>query len=345
MAGPRDRENGKHPLARMLAWGVLAAIAGTALVLLMDWFPEQGDTAAKDIDTLYDVLLIASVPIFVLVMTIAIYSVVKFRARPGETGDGPPIHGNTRLEIIWVTIPFLIVTGLAIYAWVVLDDIEAKKPNEMRVKVTGQQFTWRFEYVEQKVKSNELVLPKDRPVKFEIKSEDVIHSFWVPEFRLKSDAVPGLTTTVRLTPNKVGEWNVVCAELCGIGHSTMRQEVKVVERPAFDRWLASNQKQPAGQSQTTTGEQLFSGNGCGSCHTFEPAGSNSTVGPNLDELARVAGRRRPGQSAEEYVREAIERPDAFVVRGYRPGVMPGTFGEELSPDEMDALVQYLLNPQ
>src|SRR3712207_6443508 len=132
MAGPQDRENGKHPLARMLAWGVLASVLGTALVLYMDWFPEQGDTAAPRIDRLYDVLLVASVPIFVLVMAIAIYSVVKFRARPGETGDGPPIHGNTKLEIIWVTIPFLIVTGLAIYAWIELDEIEAKKPNEMR---------------------------------------------------------------------------------------------------------------------------------------------------------------------------------------------------------------------
>ncbi len=345
MAGPRDRENGKHPLARMLAWGVLASIAGTALVLWMDWFPEQGDTAAKDIDWLYDLLLIASVPIFVLVMTVAIYSVVKFRARPGETGDGPPIHGNTTLEIVWVTIPFLIVTGLAVYAWIKLDEIEAKKPNEMRVKVTGQQFTWRFEYVEQKVKSNELVLPKDQPVKFEINAEDVIHSFWVPEFRLKSDAVPGLTTTIRLTPNKLGEWNVVCAELCGIGHSTMRQEVKVVERPAFDRWIASNSKQPRGQSQTAVGEQTFSGNGCGSCHTFKPAGSNANVGPNLDELARAAGRRRPGQSAEEYVRESIENPDAFVVRGFRRGVMPDTFKSDISADEMDALVQYLLKPQ
>jgi cytochrome c oxidase subunit 2 len=311
----------------------------------MDWFPEQGDTAAKDIDTLYDVLLIASVPIFVLVMTIAIYSVVKFRAKPGETGDGPPIHGNTRLEIAWVTIPFLLVTGLAIYAWVVLDDIEAKKPNEMIVKVTGQQFTWTFEYPKERVKSSELVLPKDRPVKFEIRSKDVIHSFWVPEFRLKSDAVPGLTTTVRVTPNKVGEWNVVCAELCGIGHSTMRQEVKVLPRVEFARWLDRQKGSGAGRGRAASGEQVFAGNGCGSCHTFKPAGSSARVGPNLDELAAVAGRRRPGQSAEDYVRQSIETPDAFVVKGFRRGVMPDTFKSELSPDELRALVQYLLKPQ
>jgi cytochrome c oxidase subunit II len=220
----------------MIAIGVLAAVVGTAIVLLMDWFPEDASTAAEDVDTLYDVLLIFSVPIFVLVMSVAIYSVIKFRAKPGQTGDGPPIHGNTGLEIFWVTIPFLIVSGLAIYGWIVLDDIEAKQPDEMVVNVTGRQFTWTFEYPREQVQSNDLLLPKDRPVEFRIRSNDVIHSFWVPEFRLKSDAVPGLTTTIRLTPNKLGQWQVVCAELCGLGHSTMRQQVRVLQPAEFDAW-------------------------------------------------------------------------------------------------------------
>jgi cytochrome c oxidase subunit 2 len=232
----------RHPLAQMIVISVLAAVAGTAVVLLMDWFPEQSSTAADDIDWLYDLLLIFSVPIFVLVMSIAIYSVIKFRARPGQMDDGPPIHGNTGLEIFWVTIPFLIVAGLAIYGWIVLDDIEAKQPEEMVVNVTGRQFTWSFEYPRQRVESTDLLLPKDQPVEFRIRSNDVIHSFWVPEFRLKSDAVPGLTTTIRLTPNKVGQWQVVCAELCGLGHATMRQQVRVVERPEFDSW-AQRQRQ------------------------------------------------------------------------------------------------------
>ena len=227
----------------MITIGVVAAIIGTTITLLMDWFPEQGDTAAKDIDRLYDVLLIASVPIFVLVMTIAIYSVVVFRAKPGDMRDGEPIHGNTRLEIFWVTVPFLLVSGLAIYGWIVLDDIEEKKPNELEVRVQGQQFNWSFRYPsEGNLKSAQLVLPKDRPVVFRIKALDVIHSFWVPEFRLKSDAVPGLTTKIRVTPNKIGEWQVVCAELCGIGHSTMRQEVRVVEQGEFQRWVSERQR-------------------------------------------------------------------------------------------------------
>jgi cytochrome c oxidase subunit II len=226
----------------MIAIGVLAAVIGTAVVLLMDWFPEEASTASSDIDRLYDILLIFSVPIFVLVMTVAIYSVLKFRARPGDMGDGAPIHGNTRLEVFWVTIPFLIVAGLAVYGWIVLEDIEAKQPNELVVNVTGRQFTWTFEYPQEKVNSPDLLLPKDRPVDFRIRSKDVIHSFWVPEFRLKSDAVPGLTTKIRVTPNKVGQWQVVCAELCGLGHSTMRQQVRVVEQPEFDSWVQRRRK-------------------------------------------------------------------------------------------------------
>ena len=139
-------EGEQHPIARMLAIGVVASVIGVAVCLLIDWFPVDASGAAGQIDTVYDVLLICSVPVFVLVMTVAIYSVVRFRAKPGDMRDGPPIHGNTRLEVVWVAIPFIMVTALAAYAWIVLDDIEAKQPDEMVVRVTGQQFTWTFGY-------------------------------------------------------------------------------------------------------------------------------------------------------------------------------------------------------
>jgi cytochrome c oxidase subunit 2 len=238
-------EGEKHPIAKMLAIGVVASVIGVVITLLMDWFPTPASGAANDIDTVYDVLLICSVPVFVLVMTIAIYCVWRFRAKPGDLRDGPPIHGNTRLEIIWVSVPFVMVSLLAAYAWIVLDDIEAKQPNELVVNVTGQQFTWTFQYPAQDVNSTELVLPEDRPVDFRIKTLDVIHSFWVPEFRLKSDAVPGLTTKIRLTPDRIGRYQVVCAELCGIGHSTMRQRVRVIAADEFDSWV-DEQRQAAG---------------------------------------------------------------------------------------------------
>jgi cytochrome c oxidase subunit 2 len=230
----------------------------------------------------------------------------------------------------------------------VLDDLEAKQPDTLIVNVTGQQFTWSFDYPNDgKVKSNELVLPKDRPVEFRIHTKDVLHSFWVPEFRLKSDAVPGLTTKIRLTPDRIGRYQVVCAELCGIGHSTMRQNVRVVSRAGFDSWLR-DQKQSAaapapggggGEEQGgggADGAAIFEANGCGSCHTFEPAGATGTVGPDLDDIEPATA---------DFIRESIVDPNKNVVKGFSPGIMPQDFGDKLSSDELDALVEYLLKAQ
>jgi cytochrome c oxidase subunit 2 len=338
----------RHPVARMIAIGVIAALIGIGITLLIDWFPEEGDTAASQIDTVYDVLLICSVPVFVLVMTVAIYSVVRFRAKPGDMGDGPPIHGNTRLEVIWVTIPFIMVSALAIYGWIVLDDIEARQPNEMVVSVTGEQFAWSFAYPEERVRSTELVLPEDQPIEFRIHSRDVVHSFWVPEFRLKSDAVPGLTTKIRLTPNRVGRYQVVCAELCGLGHSTMRQLVRVVPPGEFDEWVDQRRQEAGGQAgggqggaqggggQAPEGEAIFTASGCGSCHTLSEAGTNGTVGPNLDDIS---------QDDRAYIEEAIVDPNAEVAEGFSRNIMPDNFRDQLSPQELDALVKYLLEAQ
>jgi cytochrome c oxidase subunit 2 len=248
---PAER-GGKHPLMRMFLLAAIASVIGVAAGLAIDWFPTDATSSADSIDTLYDVLIIVSVPIFVLVMTVAIYSVTRFRARPGDKSDGAPIHGNARLEVIWVLVPTIIVSALAAYAWIVLDDVEAKKPNELTVDVYGQQFAWRFVYPKEgpkPVASTQLWLPNNRPVYFRIHSDDVIHSFWVPQFRLKSDAVPGIVTRVRVTPDKVGTYQVVCTELCGIGHSTMRQTVRVVEPPEFATYLQAQAKRPAGTPQ------------------------------------------------------------------------------------------------
>jgi cytochrome c oxidase subunit 2 len=240
-------DHDKHPLARMLLIGLVASVIGIAIALAIDWFPTGATKDSHQIDTLYDVLLIVSVPVFVLVMTVAIYSVVKFRARPGDMRDGAPIHGNTRLEVVWVAVPTIIVSVLAAYAWIVLNNVEAKQRNEMHVRVIGQQFAWHFQYLDAQGKptTNTLYLPKDRPVRFDVVTRDVIHSFWVPSFRLKTDTVPGLTTHIRVTPDRFGTFDVVCAELCGLGHSTMRQNVHVVTQQAFDAWLA---KQKPGAS-------------------------------------------------------------------------------------------------
>lgn len=238
----------------MLVIGAIASAIGIAVALAIDWFPKAGSTQADDIDTLFDVLLIASVPIFVLVEVVVLFSVWKFRMRPGqELEDGAPIHGNTMLEVIWTTIPALILVGLCAYAYVVLGDIEEKKPNTMVVNVTGEQFTWTFQYPGENgskaVRSNQLYLPANQPVEFKVRSKDVIHDFWVPEFRMKIDAVPGITTEYRITTTAdTRDYPVVCAELCGLGHATMRQTAHVLSESDFDSWMARKRK----EAQTTT---------------------------------------------------------------------------------------------
>jgi cytochrome c oxidase subunit II len=250
---PTSSRESKAQLRQMFAIGAIASVLGIALGLWIDWFPVQASGEAKDIDTLWDVLLIASVPVFVLVQTIVLYCVWKYRMKPGEElMDGPPIHGNTRLEVIWTAIPAILLVALCTYSYVVLRDIEkAAASGTMNVRVVGEQFTWTFFYAGenggQEVSSPQLYLPVDTPVKFDVQSKDVIHDFWVPAFRQKIDAVPGITTNYRVTTIREGQYPVVCAELCGLGHAAMRQTAHVVPRQEFDAWLADLRAKAAEQ--------------------------------------------------------------------------------------------------
>ena len=244
---------------------LIASAVGIALGLSIHWFPPAGSTQADKIDTLYDVLIIASVPVFVLVVSIIVFSVIFFRMRPGqELEDGPPIHGNTRLEVVWTALPAALIAGLCTYAYVVLRDIE-KKPTaaqaatrEMKVKVFGEQFAWTFVYPKDvagsELTTTQLYLPIGRPVDFRLRSKDVIHDFWVPDFRMKLDAVPGLIGHYRVTPKDpqaIGNHPIVCAELCGIGHAFMRSTVHVLSKPQYAAWvrrMTSAQKAAAGHN-------------------------------------------------------------------------------------------------
>ena len=200
---PVASQESRAQVRQMLLIGAVASVLGIALALLIDWFPVPASEQAGPIDTLWDVLLIASVPVFVLVETIVIYCAIKFRMRPGEElKDGPPIHGNTKLEIIWTAIPAILLVGLCTYAYVVLTDIEKAEANSMNVRVVGEQFTWTFYYPGEggdEISSPQLYLPANTPVNFTVQSKDVIHDFWVPAFRMKIDAVPGIDTHVRVT--------------------------------------------------------------------------------------------------------------------------------------------------
>lgn len=224
---------------------VIAIAIGIAISYAIHWFPAQASTQAHESDTLYHVLVIASIPIFVLVVTVILYSVWQFRMKPGEElKDGPPIHGNTRLEVFWTAIPTVLLLGLVGYSFVVLRNNEKKPAREIQVEVTGQQFAWSYEYPRATtggapVNSYQLYVPEGESVQFNLRSKDVIHAFWIPAFRIQEDVVPGITTHWRATPDRLGSYPVVCNLLCGLGHSLMRSTVHVVSQSQFQAWLAS----------------------------------------------------------------------------------------------------------
>jgi cytochrome c oxidase subunit 2 len=289
--------------------------------------------------------------VFVLVTTVVLFAARKFRMRPGEEHlDGPPIHGNTKLEVIWTAIPAIMLVTLCTYAYLVLHDIE-KAPaagNERQIDVQGQQFTWTFDYVEggKKFSSAQLYVPAGQSVKFNVHTKDVLHDFWVPAWRMKIDAVPGITTHYRVTPIKLGTYPVVCAELCGLGHAFMRQTAHILPKAQFDAWVQKMTAGAAGgaapgaaapavnaKALFTQGETQTGATACGACHKLADAGTAGGVGPDLDQVLK-------GQDAA-FIRQSIVDPNAVIAKGYDPNIMPDNFGKLLSKPEIDALVKYL----
>jgi cytochrome c oxidase subunit 2 len=349
------RRQERTPVLQMVVVGTIASALGIAAGLVIEWFPLQASSQAKPIDDLWDLMIWVSVPVFVLVTVVVLFSVWKFHMRPGEENlDGPPIHGNTRLEVIWTAIPAIMLVALCSWAYVVMVDIEEAQANEMAIDVTGQQFAWSYEYPQaggKPIRSNILYLAEGQPVRFNVKAVDVLHDFWVPAFRMKIDAVPGITTHYRVTPTRLGTYPVVCAELCGLGHAVMRSTAKVVTQAEFDKWLAgkkagaapAREGATAGEAEEATeaaidAKALFAeGTGdatsCGACHTLADAGTSGASGPDLGESLK-------GKD-EGYIREGIVAPDAEIAAGFQAGIMPKDYGDTLTADELDALVKYL----
>jgi cytochrome c oxidase subunit 2 len=259
-------------LAAVLA--VIATAIGIVLSYVIQWFPVQASTQAHNTDTLYHVLVIATIPIFVLVVTVILYCVWQFRMKPGEElKDGPPIHGNTRLEVFWTALPAVLLLGMVGYSFVILHKNEEKPKGvpEVQINVTGQQFFWSYEYPRSvtggaPLKSTHLYIPENYTVLFNLRSKDVIHAFWVPAFRLQEDVVPGITTHWRVTPDRLGSYPVVCNLLCGVGHSLMRSTVHVVAPARFQTWLKSQQSTASsgvGSATASTGPGIASGGSTG----------------------------------------------------------------------------------
>lgn len=241
------------PYAKLIAVSLVLTVITSVIMLIPNWDGEQASTAADDIDNLLDIMIVLSSFVFSTVMVMLTYALWKWRAKPGDESDGEPIHGNTKLEIAWTVIPTVIVLIGAGLSWNTLNKIEAHDANRMVINVNSQQFEWSFQYPEQGgILSRELHVPVGRQIEFKMHAKDVLHSFWVPEWRIKKDNVPGITTRAFVTPSKVGTYSVVCTELCGFGHSTMRAKVVAEPEADFDAWAAGQQ---AASAPTTTSAQ------------------------------------------------------------------------------------------
>jgi len=333
-------------IVQLVAIGIVCGAGAAAVALLIPWLPHAASKQAGRIDFVFWFVTTICIVIFALVASVIIYSIFKFRAKPGDDEDGPPIHGNTRLEIVWTAVPAILVTSISIVSAIVLTKNDhlphasaASDPlRPLVVNVTGQQFEWNFKYPAfGNLSSATLQLPIDAPVKLQITSVDVTHSFWVPEFGQKQDAVPGSVNTLAITPDRMGSFPVICTELCGLGHALMRSTAIVMPRDKFLSW-AKGQQQKLGGSGGSAGLAVFKAQSCSSCHTFVPAGATAKIGPDLDKLPAEA--QRAGQPLEQFIHESIVNPNAYVEPGYPKNIMPTIFAQ-LPKAQLDALVKFL----
>ena len=318
------------------------------VALVVPWLPHPASRQAGRIDFVFWFVTGISIAIFALVAAVIIYAVFKFRAQPGEDADGPPIHGHTGLEIVWTAVPAVLVTSIAIVSAIVLSKNDhiphasaagnADPLTPLVVEVTGQQFAWSFKYPGfGDLASATLKLPLRKTVELRITSLDVTHSFWVPEFGQKQDAVPGSVNKLAITPDRQGTYPVVCTELCGLGHALMRSMAEVMPPKDFLAWAKGQQKKLGGPA-ATSGKAVFTNQGCANCHTFTPAGANKKIGPDLDKLPQEA--QRAGQPLQQFIRQSIVDPNAYIEPGFPKNIMPTTFASLPKP-QLDSLVAFL----
>ena len=245
-------------LIRVLLVALLFAAGATAVAIFIPWLPENASKEGERIDFVFWFVTAICIAIFSVVASVSVYSLIKFRAKPDDDSDGPPIHGHTGIEITWTVIPLILVIAMIVVSSVALAQNDRNPSGSMRVEILGQQFAWTVAYppdgaredmdgficfnrgsgaVNRRCKSSpNLVLPLDRPARLHLTAREVIHSFFVPEFRQKQDAVPGLETEITVTPTKLGNFPFICAELCGLGHALMRTRAIVMPESEFEAW-------------------------------------------------------------------------------------------------------------
>ena len=287
-------------------------------------FPQEASLQAETIDWLFNVEIIGISFLFSLIVVPLVYSLIVFRQKAGDESFGEYITGNTRIELIWTLIPLIVVLVLSyLGAWSLGDTLRAD-PEAMEIEVTAFQWAWRFYYPEYDVTATELYLPVDEQILLVMESPDVIHSFWVPEFRVKQDIVPGITTELRITPTIIGEYTVRCAELCGTQHAYMTSPVLVVTRGEFETWIAEQQSAAVftGEPDAGRGELIAEQNGCFACHSID---GSTLIGPTWlglfgSEVELSDGSTTTANGA--FIAESILDPNAAIVAGFREGGMP-----------------------
>lgn len=295
-------------------------------------WPQQASTMARHVDALYIFLLIVCGMMTLLVFTFLVYFAARFRHRPGVRAE--QIEGSTPLEITWSTIPFLIF--MVIFAWGAIVYFKERTPpaDATEVYVVAKQWMWKLEHAEGQREINELHVPVGRDVKLIMTSQDVIHSFYIPAFRMKQDVLPGRYTVEWFRATKPGVYHLFCAEYCGTQHSGMVGDI-VVQQPAqYEAWMNGGSTGPL----SATGEKIFAELGCATCHQSDAQGR----GPNLKGVFGKPVQLEDGRTItadENYLRECILNPGSKRVKGFQP-IMP-TFQGLVSEEQVNALVAYI----
>jgi len=301
------------------------------------WMPFQGSTTAPAVDRLFYFIFWVSVFFFVLIVGLSLYFVIRYRSRRGHRAEASP-HHNTALELTWTIIPLVLVVVIFGWGFTVFMDMTTTPANAYEVQVTGQKWTWFFTYPNGHVDEN-LHVPVDRPVNLVMTSEDVIHSFFVPAFRLKRDVIPGRYTKTWFRATQPGEYQIYCAEYCGTAHADMLAKVVVHPPGGFERWLEDAGNLLDRMSPAEAGAMLVSSRGCLQCHSVD---GRSGIGPTF---LGAFGAERPMRDGalvlmdENYVRESILDPNAQITAGYE-AVMP-TYRGRLTDREITAIIEYL----
>jgi cytochrome c oxidase subunit 2 len=296
--------------------------------------PEQASTIARSVDYLYWFITLVTLFFTTVIFAIIFYFMIKYRRRgPGERPKA--IEGSLPLEILWTVIPTLIVAVIFVWGSTLYFRNAEPPQGAMEIFVTGKQWMWKVEHPEGQREINELHVPLGRPVKLTMTSEDVIHDFFVPAFRVKKDVLPGRYTSLWFEPTKLGTFHLFCAQYCGAYHAGMIGSVIVVEPDEYERWLAGTVQ---GESPEAAGEKLYLQDGCGTCHLADGTGP----GPSLLGVYGQPVKLTTGETVtadDAYVRESILAPRAKIVAGYAP-IMP-TFQGQLTEEQITDLIAYV----